>query len=527
MGAIPSWFVDWFNGTLGSGVEPSQAGDPPADVAITVSADTLLAVVGDAVTFTVTLANNGVTDATGLAVNVPIDPTTGLLAFESSTGSYDPNTNLWSVGDLPPGTATLTITAAMQQAGVASLVAALGAETAQAGVAVFADALPDLQWVSKDSTDFLPPPVTGETNAVIVTDAAPGAVLILPDGYQSLYSTGDAGVTLVGDAEGDAVLAGSGDDTLLSIGANDTLIAGGGDNIVVSFNGPAVETAAGRTGDNLFWGGAGAVTIFGGNGQDTAVMLDGGVITTGTGGTEVWTGAGNTAITANGADTIVGGSGAATVQVNGVDGVLAFSGTGGMVFVGGTSASTVVGASGSVTVNAGDGGGTFFGGIAGHNSLIGGSGAVVLVGGGDGDTLAAAGSAPNVLVASGGAETLSGAASDGTLAFFAGAGNDLMIAGRGSNTFTDGPGAMTVVGAGTGTGNLYNFLNGVDANVLIENFVPTQDVLTLTGFAAGAAAAALASATPVGGGTQVTLTDGTRITFADLTPSQLSASVFV
>ncbi|WP_395684146.1 hypothetical protein, partial [Dokdonella sp.] len=86
--------------------------NPSADIAVTKSVENATPNVGDDVTFTVTVTNNGPNNATGLAV---LDALPSGLLYVSSTpsqGTYDNNTGLWTVGALVNGAnATLDITA--------------------------------------------------------------------------------------------------------------------------------------------------------------------------------------------------------------------------------------------------------------------------------------------------------------------------------------------------------------------------------------------------------------------------------
>ena len=88
-----------------------------ADLAVTKTVDDSEPTVGDDVTFTVDVTNNGPTTAT----NVSVDESLGDgLSFQSATvsqGSYDEGTNVYDVGTLDSGeTATLTLTATIDNA---------------------------------------------------------------------------------------------------------------------------------------------------------------------------------------------------------------------------------------------------------------------------------------------------------------------------------------------------------------------------------------------------------------------------
>ena len=86
---------------------------PFLDLAIKKTVDDPHPAVGEPVTFTVVLTNNGPSDGTGIVVDDPLPPD---LAFVSDTPApgtmYDPMTGVWTVGDLADGASvTLMITA--------------------------------------------------------------------------------------------------------------------------------------------------------------------------------------------------------------------------------------------------------------------------------------------------------------------------------------------------------------------------------------------------------------------------------
>ncbi|MEQ9355006.1 hypothetical protein [Coleofasciculus chthonoplastes] len=59
--------------------------------------------VGDEITYTITLTNNDTNDATDVAVTEPLPPEVTFRSAETSQGSYNRNTGIWSVGNLANG----------------------------------------------------------------------------------------------------------------------------------------------------------------------------------------------------------------------------------------------------------------------------------------------------------------------------------------------------------------------------------------------------------------------------------------
>src|SRR5690606_35884684 len=80
------------------------------DLELDIAVDAAEVNVGDRATYTVTLTNQGPSDATGVSVHSLLPPG---LTYESAVpdqGSYDPDTGIWTVGSLGVGeTVTLRI----------------------------------------------------------------------------------------------------------------------------------------------------------------------------------------------------------------------------------------------------------------------------------------------------------------------------------------------------------------------------------------------------------------------------------
>jgi uncharacterized repeat protein (TIGR01451 family) len=102
----------------GNNTASASVGAQSADLEVTKTVDIPTANVGETVTFTVTLTNNGPSDATGVEVTDLLPTGLTFVSANASPGSYTNGTGLWSVGNLANASqATLTITATVDQAG--------------------------------------------------------------------------------------------------------------------------------------------------------------------------------------------------------------------------------------------------------------------------------------------------------------------------------------------------------------------------------------------------------------------------
>jgi uncharacterized repeat protein (TIGR01451 family)/gliding motility-associated-like protein len=88
-----------------------------ADLVISKTVDNATANVGEDVTFTITVTNNGPSDATGVAVSDQL-PSGYTYVSDNSGGSYDSGTGVWTIGNLANGAnASLEITATVNASG--------------------------------------------------------------------------------------------------------------------------------------------------------------------------------------------------------------------------------------------------------------------------------------------------------------------------------------------------------------------------------------------------------------------------
>ncbi|HET8900118.1 MAG TPA: isopeptide-forming domain-containing fimbrial protein [Rhodanobacteraceae bacterium] len=92
--------------------------DVAADLVVVKTVDNATPAAGDQVTFTLVVSNNGPSDATGVTVTDLLPSGYTWVSDVPSTGGYDHNTGVWTVGDLANGAnATLTITVTVNGSG--------------------------------------------------------------------------------------------------------------------------------------------------------------------------------------------------------------------------------------------------------------------------------------------------------------------------------------------------------------------------------------------------------------------------
>lgn len=247
-------------------------------------------------------------------------------------------------------------------------------------------------------------------------------------------------------------------------------IAGGSEVLTVSVNGNQDTVMGGPGGVNATVSGGNDVLSTMTHATDSITLTTGAIVSSG------------------GADTIMALAGASTVSVSGSADIV--EGTGSLV---------VNSKNGSVTTVQG-GTGTFH--FAGNGNLQ--------FNGGSGASDIDCGKGALAVTAGSGNVTLVGAG--GPVHFLAGTGNAVLHAGNGNDTVAFGAGMTTVVG---GTGHsLLEFINGQGGGTdIIKNFKPSLDGLSFHGFSGNP----VASVSVVAGSTHATLTDGTKIVFADVT----------
>jgi uncharacterized repeat protein (TIGR01451 family) len=104
------------NGSPVSGDDNEEATSTRSDLSITKTVDNATPNVGDNVTFTITVTNNGPDAATGVQVTDQLPAGLTYVSSTTTQGTYDENTGLWETLTIADqGTATLTITATVEE----------------------------------------------------------------------------------------------------------------------------------------------------------------------------------------------------------------------------------------------------------------------------------------------------------------------------------------------------------------------------------------------------------------------------
>lgn len=384
-----------------------------------------------------------------------------------------------------------------------------------------------------------------ETNAALFVSTT-GVLLSQPSGYNVLVDDAAGQVAVEGNAGAqERVQAGNGGLIYyFGVASSGTVVSGDGNTYVTN--------ADPHTGAIPTSGGVYNVTV--GNGYNTIALETGrSTVSTGLGVDAVALGTSNSQVNAAGGETTVYGDvtqgstpGTGSDTVNAGAGYMSvYGGYSNFTFMGGTGTVTVQGVGGSDTVFANGSTGLFASGTAGNSLIQGGDTSAttvtsfsdanglhvtsgqLLVGIANGDQLIAAQSGAEALHAGAGNETLNGSYSTANNTYFAGSNADVnggtfyavtqITTGSGSSTVYGSTGFSTVSG-GTGSNN-YDFVQGQAAGgtMTITNFNPAKDQVRLYGYASGTAQTAIAGAQVSAGGTVVTLSDNTRITFQGYT----------
>jgi Ca2+-binding RTX toxin-like protein len=403
---------------------------------------------------------------------------------------------------------------------------------------------------ASDASGRLPPVPRGKTGEYTQLDSG---TTILPRGYDAYVTTAPNAVAFGSGDANESIL--SGETTNLTFIAGDgsgTVVAGGGTNRLViaasdrgawslnTGNGNDVILALG-SGDDTIAAGAGRNAILLGTGSNLVMSVGDDTVTAGNSGGAATSGRGDEGGDHRGIrggkdsgsdqseskrQGMSPGAGADTIDATGAKSDVVFGGSGDLLFLGGSGGATIFGGSGSETYIGGAGGSqVVHGGSAGSNFLFAGDGAATLFGGGNGDNLFAFGDHDQTLIAGSGRETLSAAFSGGNDLLIAGSGNNSLVGGTGADTFVGGSGHDTVFATNPGA-SLFEFIKGqAGGTELVQDVFAATDVhIHLSGYGAGEAAHALTSQHAAGGGVTISLTDGTKVTFQNI--SHLNSSNF-
>jgi Ca2+-binding RTX toxin-like protein len=322
--------------------------------------------------------------------------------------------------------------------------------------------------------------------------SSPIGVVTVPKGYNYLVdATASASFNDQNPSSGREVLSGAGNlNFIATFGAGSVIGGGGNDQIIIAATNPN------------------AWLIALGGGNDTIKALGSGndTIQVGAGNDSIQLGSGTSAVTTGGAATITASTG--TESVTGLNTDVIY-GSGSLLTFVGTGGSTIYGGTGSATVTGGNGPDLFYGGSIGNNVLRAGTGAATLFGGGNGDRLFANGGGAQILYAGSGNETLTGSTVT--------AAPDTIVAGIGAATVVAAPSAANVFEFISGKGGGTELVTGLNS--------PSQVDIHLSGYDLSERTNALAGQTHSGGGTTITLSDGTSVMFQNvstLTPSNFS-----
>ena len=329
---------------------------------------------------------------------------------------------------------------------------------------------------------------TGDGNSVVFAN---GSGVVSTAGSNIVVSNPTAGGNVIYSSGTDLIVAASGATTINASGDGSGILGGASGSITADVTANAVTISSAGTDLAATVSGNNAV-IFGGSGTTTLDL-------TGSNGTLA------------AADTLAGGSGAETVDASGGSSrSYYFGGTGPLSFVGGAGMATIVGApTGTEAVTVGSGGLVFSAYLTDNASTItagSGSGGSTIFGGADSD------------VTYNTSSTAAGAA-----LFNAGAGNETLDAGGSStnNNFFAGTGSETITGGSGDNWFVFNAtLTGGAADIITDYHA--GDKLALVGYdTTQSAASVLGNATVSGAGVTLALSDNTKITFTDLSSTDL------
>lgn len=242
--------------------ESTEGAPPVADVAITKTGEPALVKVGDEVTYTIPVVNNGLLTAPNVTV-VDTLPTT--MTYVSADVVFAEPEH----GEETPGEATIDVagsdyTGYVLTVGFGDLAKSeLGAPIAT--ITIVATARQAGTWtndavvsIEPDEGDDTVDPVDANNEAGAVTTVLPGPLVGTP---------GDD--VIVGTPGDDVILGLGGDDVLIGLGGNDRLVGGAGNDVLRG--GPGNDVLIGNTGADELYGGDGRDVLEGRGGRDLLI----------------------------------------------------------------------------------------------------------------------------------------------------------------------------------------------------------------------------------------------------------------
>jgi hypothetical protein len=256
--------------------------DPTADARINVSSASGEVALGDMLTQTVVVGNDGPDAATGATATVTLNGV-GATVIAAATAAGPCNVT----------SSTMTCELGTLAAGATAIVDIMLEPFATGTLTTTATAL---------AAEFDPANANNESSQTVEVTNAHGCTIIGTPGNDTIVGTSGADV-ICALAGADTVAAGGGDDIVHGGSGSDTLDGGNGNDTI--YAGHTGSVLIGGNGDDHLNGGSGNDTIHGDNGSDT--------IDAGAGGDSIYGGNGDDAIDAgDGVDTVNGGNGSDT-----------------------------------------------------------------------------------------------------------------------------------------------------------------------------------------------------------------------
>src|SRR5262249_50788510 len=119
--------ADQFDPNTGNDTGTATATPQQADLQVVKTVSNATPNVGDVITYTLTLTNNGPGAATSVVISEPLPAGLSFVSFTASAGGYDSVSGLWTVGVVSPGTpqtlqVRATVVSPNQQTNIASVV---------------------------------------------------------------------------------------------------------------------------------------------------------------------------------------------------------------------------------------------------------------------------------------------------------------------------------------------------------------------------------------------------------------------